>query len=386
MKKLVLLLCLFTLSGCSWMKFWEGDDEDELKPAELVKFDEEIKVRKLWSQGVGSGQDVLYATLKPALDNGVLYTADSEGRVYAVNGASGKVLWKEDLEKSLSGGVGAGHGLVLVGDLDGRIFVLDADSGQLRWRQRLGSEILSAPVTNGRVVIVQTQDAKLVAFDATSGEPVWQFSTDIPNLTLRGNSSPVITGNTVVSGFASGKIIALNTTNGSQLWENRIAVPQGRTELERMVDVEGNLLLVNDVVYATSYQGRVAALSRGTGRALWYQELSSYRGPGSGADQVFVSQDNDEIKALRGNSGQVLWTNDQLTYRQVTGPVFAGGYLAVGDAEGYLHVMSPVDGRFLGRVKVDGSGISVPMVSDGATLFVLDNDGDLTAYQFEVRQ
>lgn len=384
MKKLIVLLCLTMLSGCSWMKFWEGDDA-EAKPAELVKFEEEIRVRKLWSRGTGSGMDNVYRTLRPALANGAIYAADIKGRVTAVDADSGKELWQTDLEKDLSGGVGTGGGLVLVADLDGRLFALDAATGQQRWRRKLNTEILSAPGANGEVVVVQTLDAKVYGLDAASGQTLWQYNTDTPNLTLRGGSAPLVTDTTVIAGFSNGKIIALDVDNGNQLWENRVAVPQGRTELERMVDVEGSPLLVGDMVYATSYQGRVAAMSRGTGRGLWYQDLSSFRSPGYGDNQVLVTSDSDEVKALRASSGQVLWTNDQLTYRRLTGPVAVDNLVAVADSEGYVHVLAGSDGRMVGRVRVDGSGVTAPMISDGSTLYVMDNDGDVTAYRFEPR-
>ncbi|MFA5494146.1 MAG: PQQ-binding-like beta-propeller repeat protein, partial [Porticoccaceae bacterium] len=142
MKKLALLCCALMLSGCSWMKFWESDEDKALAPAPLVKFDEEVRVRKLWSRSAGSGQDPLYASLVPVLDGGVLYAADGKGRVYALDAETGKVKWQQKLDKSLSGGVGAGGGLVLVADLRGTLFALDAATGDVRWRVKIHSEML----------------------------------------------------------------------------------------------------------------------------------------------------------------------------------------------------------------------------------------------------
>lgn len=383
MKKISLICCVVMLSGCSSLKFWESDEDKAVAPAELVKFEEEVELSKQWSNGAGSGQDPLYATLVPALANGVLYTADSEGQVYAIDGESGKVLWEAELDRPLSGGVGVGGGLVLVGDLRGRLFALDAGTGEQRWRTHVNSEILSAPAANDQVVVVQAQDARLLGLSATDGSVLWQYTTDSPALTLRGTSAPVMTDATVVTGFANGKIVALNPANGVVLWEDRVALPKGRTELERMVDVDAAPLLVGDVVYVTSFQGRAAAMSRGTGRGLWYQDISSHHQAAFGLDQVYISETGDKITALRANSGQVLWTNSEMTYRGLTSPIYVDGYLVVGDAEGYLHVLSPVDGRFVGRDKVNGSGISSTMVTDGKTLYVLANNGKVVAYRFE---
>jgi outer membrane protein assembly factor BamB len=385
MRLLITLLTVTLLSGCSSLKFWESDDEvDELAPAELVDLDEEVKVKKLWSRGVGS-HDALYANLVPIFSEGVIYGADDDGDVVAVNASSGKVLWKEDVKANLSGGVGAGGGLVTVAGSEGRVFALDSGSGNIRWKTSVSLEILSAPASNGSEVVVQSLDGFLVGLSGASGAELWRYRSDIPSLTLRARTSPVISGNTVVAGFANGKIVALDTRSGSLLWENRVALPKGRSELERMVDIAGSPVLVGDIVYATSYHGRAAAIVRGTGRSLWYQDMSSIRQPGIGQDQVYITLENDEVKALRANSGQEMWTNARMKYRKLSAPAYAGGYVAVGDSEGYLHVLSATDGRMVGRKKIDGSGIDAPMLSDGNILYVFDNSGGVTAVTFEPR-
>lgn len=385
MRALAVLMAVTLLSGCSTLKFWESDEADELAPAELVDFEEQVEVRRVWSRGVVGGQDTRFASLQPALHEGRLFVADDDGTVAAVAADSGEVIWKEELDRDLSGGVGVGGGLVMVADLEGRVFALDSDNGEPRWRARVDSEVLSAPASNGEQVAVQTLNGYLVGLDAADGTEIWRHRVDLPTLTLRSASSPLITGTTVVAGFANGKAYALDTENGAVRWENRIALPSGRTELERMVDVAASPVLEKDVVYVTSYQGRAAAITRGTGRNLWYQDVSSYRQPAVGMNQVFITRTDDEVVALRTTSGQELWTNDQMTYRQLTAPVYADGHVAVGDAEGYLHVLSGTDGHLTGRIHVDGSGLSAPPLSDGETVFVQDNDGELVAYRFEQR-
>lgn len=386
MKHLSWLLCVILLSGCSALKFWESDDADDedspTKMAELVSFDEEITVRKQWRTGIGGSQKGYLATLHPSIDRQVLYAATHEGAVLALRTEDGDKLWRTELDISLSGGVGLGGGMVLVGNSDGTVIALDAESGAERWRAVVSSEVLAAPSANGDIVAVQTQDSKLYGLSAATGEVVWRFDVDVPVLTLHGTGSPVVTDTMVVAGFASGKVFGVEASTGTLLWESRIAVPKGRTELERMVDVN-TPLLKDDVIYASSYQGRVGALSRGTGRELWFQESSSVLRPGYGLDQVYVVESDDRVRALRASSGQELWSNPQLKNRKLNAPEVAGGYLAVGDSEGYLHVLSQVDGHFVARIRVDSAGLTVPMSADGETLYVLDNGGDITAYRFE---
>ena len=385
MKKLVLLCCVLMLSGCSSLKFWQSDEDKAIQPAKLEKFTEEVRLRKVWSRNTGSGQDPLYASLEPAIDDTMIVVADGKGRVTAMDRASGQVAWNRKLDRPLSGGVGLGGGLVLVGDLRGNLFALDAASGDTRWRARLNTELLSVPAASKQVVVIQALDARLVGLSPATGEVLWQYTTDAPALTLRGTGNPVIAGSSVIAGFANGKVVALHATTGATLWENRVALPTGRTELERIVDIDGAPLLVGDVVFVTSYQGRAAAITRGTGTALWYQDMSSHHGPAHGDGQLYISTDRDAVVALRANSGQVLWTNDQLSFRGLTAPAFVDGVVVVGDSDGYLHAMSAVDGRFVGRDRAGRGGLTVPMASDGRTLYVLTNNGHLTAYKVERR-
>lgn len=396
MKRVLLISMMVLLSGCGlWSAFEDfvpdynpdGLDEEERKeakaePAELTSFDEDVRPIKLWSTNMVGDYNSVGTGLKPVLGHGKIYAADSEGRVAAVDASSGKRVWKVALDMPLGGGVGTGGELVFVGSLDGDVVALEAETGAERWRTKLSSEILAAPSGNGDIVVAQVQDGRIVGLDAQSGDERWQFEIEVPVLSLRGTSAPLVEGNTVITGFANGKAYAFAAATGDMKWENRITVPQGRSELERMVDIDGEPLLVGDIVYAVSYQGRIGAVSR-TGRGIWYQDIDSINGPAYGLQQVYVSETNGDVKALRATSGRVLWTNDKLSNRQLNRPSVVGGYMLVADAQGYLHVLSQTDGRFVGRTRVDSSGVSAPMVTDGDIVYILDNDGGVSAYTFE---
>ncbi len=389
MKRLSWLLVPFLLTGCGLMSSLEDivssvtDDGPEFKPAVLVGFDHEVQALKLWSTNAVGEYRSVSSGLRPGLGEGMVFVADSEGSVAAIDTSAGKITWKVELNSSLGGGVGVGENLVMVGSTEGDVFALEAATGEQRWHTMVSSEVLAAPVGNRDIVVVQTQDGRVIGLNTADGEKRWQFKLDVPVLTLRGTSAPIIKGNTVIAGFANGKVYALSADSGTMIWDNRIAIPQGRTELERMVDIDGQPLVANDIVYAVSYQGRVGAMARGTGRELWYQDSSSHHGMAYGLGQVYIAETDDTVKALRSSSGQVLWTNDQLSHRLLNRPSVASGYVVVADAEGYLHVLSQTDGRFVGRTRVHASGVTAPMVSDGEVLYVLDDNGGVSAYKFE---
>ena len=381
MKKLNLLLCAFLLSGCSW--FGGDDEEGEIRPAELVDFTEQASLKKQWSVNIGASNKEFWNSLRPAASEELVFAADHRGKLTAIDIATGKRRWSTELEQLVSGGVGYGNGLVMVGTIEGELLAMDAVDGSLLWSASVSSEILSSPQSNGQVVVVQTIDNKLFAFSAADGSALWQHEDDAPLLSVRGTSTPLVTEKMVLTGFDSGKLIAFNPENGSLIWEARMALPKGRTDLERMVDLDGSPLLQGDVIYAVTYQGRLGALSRGTGRSLWFQDSNSSQAPAHSLGQVFVTESDSTVRAFRAGSGQVIWGNENLFLRRVTSPTILGGTVAVADAEGYLHLLDPVDGSFVARTKVDSSGVSAPMLNVGESLIVQANDGSLSAYKIQ---
>lgn len=370
----VMLAAAVLAVGCS------GTSTKELPPAELTKFAEEVRLDKQWSRSIGEGQGETWNQLELAVEGDSLFAADIEGLVVAMNRETGKVLWEAELDKPVSGGVGAGYGLVLVGTLKGQVIALDSATGEVRWRAPVGSEVLAAPASNGNVVVVQTQDDRLVALDAASGERLWSYESTPAVLTLRGTGAPVVTNQLAVAGLSSGKVIALDVQRGIPVWEQRVAVPQGRSELERMVDIDGGLLLSGGTLYVVTYQGQLAALDLMSGRPMWQRQASSYVGVATGFGNIYVSQAGGTVEGIDERSTSALWSNDALARRQLTTPAVFSSNVAVGDLEGYLHLLSQVDGRFVGREHVDGDGLRARPLVVGDWLYAYGNSGKLVAY------
>lgn len=376
-KSIALLLLAALLGACS------SNDDIDLEPLPLVDFDESAKLKTLWHKGVGAGQDARYTRLVPSINGDAIYAAGIEGKVAAFDRMTGKSRWSVDLEEEISGGTGVGFGLVLVGTYKGEVIALDEATGSELWRSQLSSEVLAPPQSNGTVVAVQTLDGKLFGLSAETGERLWKYDNAVPVLTLRGTGTPLITDTTVFAGFATGKLVALEARTGLISWEQRVAQAKGRTELDRVVDLDGAPLLVGDILYVSSYQGRILAVNRGTGRVFWAKEVSSYQSPAHSSGKVFLSTDNDILQAYNAGNGELQWENSQMLRRDLNSPQAFGGYVAVADFEGYIHVMSAEDGQFVARSKVDGSGIRSPMVGADDILYVLGDGGDLFALQIQ---
>ncbi len=372
-KTAALLTLAVLAAGCS------SNDTKEPGPAELTKFDAEISLKKEWSRSIGEGQGETYNLLTPVVYGDQIYAADIEGLVVSMDRLTGKVNWKKKLDVPVSGAVGAGYGLILVGTLRGEVLALDVSSGEERWRSQVSSEVLAAPAVNGDIVLVQTQDDRLIALEIDTGAQRWSYESSPAVLTLRGTGAPLLTNQLAIAGLSSGKVVALDTRRGLPVWEQRVAIPQGRSELERVVDIDGGLLLSGGTLYVTTYQGRAAALELESGRILWQRDASSYAGVALGYGSVYLSLADGTVEGIDERSTTALWRNESLARRQLSAPAVLSSYVVVGDIEGYLHLLSQVDGRFVARERVDSAGVRVRPVVEGDWLYAYGNDGKLVA-------
>lgn len=378
----LLLVVAFSalLSSCGWGIWDFMRDKDEIRPNKLVDFDEEVRLRRNWSTNIGSGQGDKFNRLKPALVNGVIYITSNNGLVAAFEADSGDRLWRQDLDVEISGGVGANAGLVLVGTENADVYALDAATGEVRWQSSVSSEVLSAPATDGRFVVVQSIDGRITGLNATNGNEVWTYESPVPALSLRGTSSPLIVGQYVISAQAGGTVISLALDNGTLRWEERVAVPTGNSDIDRLVDIDGDLVVNDGQLLVPSYQGYLSAIDVNTGQTRWRVQESSSVGASFGFGNIYVSSEEDTVKAYRPGQDASIWTNDQLKLRKLSAPVGFSNYVAVGDFEGYVHLLAQSDGRFVGRTRVDGDGVRSHMLAQGNTLYVYGNSGDLASY------
>jgi outer membrane protein assembly factor BamB len=383
---LLLFTMIFSIAGCSTISGWfDSDDDDPMAPVALSDITETVKIKELWSVGVGDGQGDGFYRLQPAISGEVIYAASADGEVVAVDRKRGKTLWEVDLDLSLSGGVGVYKDVLLLGSSEGLVLKLDANTGEQLWTTMLTGEILSPPQANGKVVVAQTYNGKLQGLDFATGQLLWTYNSKVPVLTIRGTSVPIMENNRVYAGFANGRVLAFDAQTGSIVWDGRVAIPQGRSEIERIVDVDGTMELAGNELYAVSYQGSVVAIDVESGRKIWQQKASSFSGVSLGFGNVYAADEDGTLNAFMRNGEGVRWSQGALGYRQLSRPTPVGSYVTVGDFEGYLHVLSQVDGDFVGRVRVDSDGVRADMLSEDGILYVFANDGELVAYEITAK-
>ena len=352
------------------------------EPAELVKIESpELKAKVVWNHAPGNGSRDLQSRLRLAVESDVIVSADVDGKVYALSPEDGHKLWKADTGARLISGPTVEGPLVLLGTLDAEIIALKRADGTLAWRTGVSSEVLAPPVAHGRFVVARCGDGKLFGLSAEDGKRIWSFDRAVPSLTLRGLSAPLIVGNTVFAGLDNGHAVSLNLETGETLWEQVVSAPTGRTELERIVDVDADLLPTRDGVYAVSFGGDLAAVSLEDGRVAWRRPIKSYSGIAMLGRTLVVTDEEGFVWALDAESGASIWKQEALKYRKLSPPATDGQYFVVADFEGYVHWLSPKDGRIVARVHATGDPVVAPMVVQDDKLYVLDTSGEIAVVE-----
>ena len=370
------LVAAMSIAGCSLF----GDDDEELQPTELLDFEQTLEVRRLWSTKVGDGTEFLRIALSPAGDGNRIYAASYDGKVSAYDPEDGDRLWRTEVDVVLSAGPGVGEGLVVVAGYDGDLIALNADDGSELWRTDIAGESLARPLIKDDAVVVYTIDGRLRVFSVFDGSERWALEQSLPALTLRGSAAPIVVGTTVIAGFDNGRLQAISLSDGAEQWEAIITPPSGRSDLDRLADIDGTMAVVGQDIYATGYHGRVASLAVESGQVLWARELSGLSGLAADWNNIYLVGEEGEVLALLRRNGDDVWRQEALIRREPTAPVAFSTAVVVGDFEGYVHFFNNFDGRPVARVRVGKGMISHAPVVIGGRLFVQSESGTLSAY------
>lgn len=376
MRKYAVMLAVVAavaVAGCS-------DKGKVREPAELTDISNPtLKPRTAWTASAGNGSGKFFSGLKLDLEVDALYAADVKGRVFAWNPETGKTLWRVDTKSRVISGPTVSDTQVLVGTLDAEVIALKRADGSELWRQKVSSEVLAPPASNGETVVARGADGRVWALSATSGERRWAFDRTVPNLVLRGASEPLVLADRVLLGMDNGRVAALRMADGQAAWEQPISVPTGRTELDRLTDIDGDLLEGEACVYVASFGGEVACVDPSSGDIGWRRTVKTYNAMALGADKLYVTDESGVVWALDAKTGAAAWKQESLLYRKLSPPAFFGGYVVVGDFEGYLHWMDPSDGKIVARSRAGSEPIVSAPVAGEKFLYVMNREGRIAA-------
>lgn len=376
-----LVVTLIWLSACSILSK-DKDADDDILPNPLVEIETLAKITKVWSKNIGKGYAESYSNLSPAYAEGSLYIADYSGLLACLDANNGGIIWKIYTDIVITGGPGVGSTLVLVGSGEGDVLAYDRETGEAMWHSKVSSEILAAPQEANSIVVVRTIDGKVVGLNASDGNRIWIYDRTVPALTLRGNSYPVITGDIVIVGSDGGYISALELQSGKLLWETNVALSTGRSQLERMIDIDSEPIIIGNNIYVATFQGRIASIDLESGQINWAREISTYTGLTSDGDNIYITDDRSYVWALDRLTGDLLWKQEDLYARMVTRPVVIGNLVIVGDFEGYLHWLAKDSGLFQARTRLSKDTIKVSPVALDDIIYAYSRNGTLSAYTY----
>jgi outer membrane protein assembly factor BamB len=376
---LVALTAVTVATGCSS----SSKKEEELEPVELAPIKAEVGMRLLWRKNVSEGPGSTYNRLELAKEGDQLFAASVDGRVKAMQTDNGKKIWEADIDGEISGGVGIAGDSVVVGTTDGRLIALKMQDGSPVWQTKISSEVVSTPAANSEIVVAHCIDGKVHAVSLADGKLKWTFDGNMPVLTLRGASQAVFESGYVFVGLANGKLVGLDEQTGQVRWEGRVAIGQGKSEIERIVDIDAPPFISGNTIYVVSYQGRIMAFDMRSGRPIWSEKESSYQHLAEGFDNIYVSTSDGTVTAYSKPDGSIRWDQANLSHRQLSAPSVVSSFIAVADFEGYVHLLSQVDGHIVGRVHTDPDGVRASLLADDNRLYVYGNSGEIWALQLD---
>lgn len=371
----ILLSAATLLNGCSTVV-------DDLNPfagpktpkiPDLEPLEATAQLDEVWRVSVGKSESAVF---EPAVVGGSVYVAARDGSVARID--DGREVWKINAGKKLSGGIGASEKLLVVGTEKGDVLAFDTD-GKPLWQGLVSSEVLSAPHVSDDRVFVRSADSRIQAFDAADGARKWNYQRPNPSLTLRTHASVISTPSLVLAGFPGGKLVAINRSTGAAVWESNVALPRGATELERIADVSSLPVIAGRDVCASAFQGRVACFELSTGTTVWTRDVSSAAGIDIDAQNLYVSDDAGAVHALDRATGASVWKQDKLKRRVLGKPLVLDRFVAVSDAEGLVHLLQLENGALAGRLKGDGTPINAAMRTYGKAFVAQSRAGAVRA-------
>jgi outer membrane protein assembly factor BamB len=371
----VVAAAVLAVAGCSS----KGKTREPAKLVDIAK--PALRFHSAWSRDIGNGSGGMYAGLRIALGEDAVYVASANGEVEALQPDTGKRLWLTKTKARVISGPSIDGDTILVGTLGAQAVALKRSDGKELWRASVSSEVLAPPVGAGNTVVARSGDGRIFGFDVATGTRTWSFDRTEPNLTLRGLSAPMITEGRVFAGLDNGHVVALGLDDGQLTWDQAVSVPGGRTELDRLTDIDADLLPGPQGMFVVSYGSDLALLDPANGQSIWRRTVKSYTGMALGDTRLFVTDADGLVEAFDTESGAELWKQEGLKYRQLSPPAFFNGYVVAGDFEGYLHWLAPDDGHLVARTRLSSHAITAPLVAGPKYLYAMDVKGEVAAIE-----
>ena len=367
----LVIQAMFILSSCSsldGLRFWKTDDVDPDEPKELFSIENQKDISVTWDVSFSGENEI--GNFEPGFSSQNLFFADSEGTLSSISLKSGEKEWSIELN-FLASGTAAGFGILVVADVDGNVIALDQKDGSQLWSTNVKGEILSKSVIDTQIVVVKSGSGELIGLNRVTGEIEWSYRSKLPPLTVRGSSSPVLSDDKIFVSFDNGRLGVFDINSGFPLWDGAISYASGTSELDNLIDGDSSPVIEGGLVYTTNYQGNLNIFDIAQKRSVWTSETSSFYSPVIMRGLLIVAEANSTIKSFSLSSLEESWLNEDYLNRGLSNPVSYKGSLIVGDFEGYIHVIDPLNGKTIGRKKLSRKPIK-SIFTRSNSLYVID--------------
>ncbi len=367
------ILAILLIASCA---------QNAVKLSPLPKYEKEVAVKLNWRVNLGRGSRLQLRHQSPAEVGDVVYLCDWR-RLIALDLTNGKRLWRKKLGAPISGCLAHFGERIYLSDEDGVVYAINAENGDVLWQKQLDADSVTPPTANESIVLIQTVSEKLYALNANDGTQLWSYSAYNPGLTLFGSFHPIIIGNIAISGFADGSVVVFDWSSGNPVSFRQISVPQGQSDIERLVDIDATAIFDEGQLYMSSYGGTTLGLDLRSGTEIWRNDIGSFLTMAEDSERLFVVDKDNRIYAIKKSDGEIIWQREDYLYRGLTAPVLFDDYLAMGDRNGQLHVFSSEDGSSIGRRKMGLKDIINFMVATSEGLLLIDKEGFVNMLQIE---
>ena len=312
------------------------------------------------------------------VDSNAIFTADSLGNIFKIDQADGSIINHYSYPREFSSGTAVTSNSIFVTTIDGYLLSIDKAHGEIAWQAQLPSLSVEAPQVGGDVVVVRTNDSQILAYSIINGSLLWVYQKATPPLTLRTyNTFQVVGQDVILIGQPSGRVALVNLNTGIAIWETYIAVPEGATDLDKLIDLSVRPVINDKEICVATFNGKLACLDAISSNILWSKKFSTSYGLLIDDRNVYAISQDGVIYAYDKNSGGDIWKNDILQYRSLSPPVFLNNDLLIIDKDGFISLFNRNNGELVGYTDSNLiNGISFPW-ADGKKVIVQSGNGNI---------
>lgn len=350
-------------------------DEFTNIPTEIKPFNKKTSMKLLWENKIGDNE---VSNLNLIFSDEFVIAATSDGNIRKMHIETGETVWQKDISENIMMGVGGDSENILFVSEKGYLWHLDGE-GQASWKVFVAGEVQTTPVINSEKAYVRLSNYEILQIDLQQGDIDWRYSHSSPSLAFNGTSPLTFSDGIIYGGFGAGKMVAIHQKSGAFVWEASISQIKGVTDIDRLNDVLSQPVINNFEAYAVSTSGDLTSIDRRNGGIIWTRKISSFNNLAFDGFDIYLSHKSDSIYSLDSKNGETNWRNADLQYRRITNPIKVGNHIAIGDFDGYIHLLNTETGSIEGRAQITSSvpvGKNIHAIGEDKILGA-DEDGNV---------